>query len=178
MHLHMACPAPTPPAVAFVHTFVCEAPAAAHEPALLSQTSAQVGDRWERTTDHTSARALLRAVCILRGHTLNLEGGPKFATDGSPLPETSWEDPAPWAPEESVACAPVGPLITPSWFKDRGLCGINGCPLAVGHSGLCAIETNLETKRRASASEPSAGLPMPSTAPASARASASSALHA
>ena len=34
---------------------------------------------------------MLRAICILRAHTLNLQGGPAFTLDGMPLPTTRWQ---------------------------------------------------------------------------------------
>ena len=51
----------------------------------------QVSVHWAGKTDHTSARAVLRAICILRAHTLNLQGGPAFTLDGMPLPTTRWQ---------------------------------------------------------------------------------------
>ena len=53
----------------------------------------QVSAHWAGKTDHTSARAVLRAICILRAHTLNLQGGPAFTLDGMPLPTTRWQVP-------------------------------------------------------------------------------------
>ena len=113
-----------------------------------ARVASQVSIHWRGKTDHTSARAVLRAICILRAHTLNLQGGPAFMPDGMPLPTTTWQDPIAWlsAPAAAAAAVSVAPLQTPV-EQDKDLCGYNGCPLASGHNGVCAIES-LETKRK------------------------------
>ena len=142
------------------------------------RVASQVSIHWLGKTDHTSARAVLRAICVLRAHTLNVQGGPAFTPDGMPLPTTNWQDPIAWlsAPVAAAAAVSVAPLQTPVG-QDKDLCGYNGCPLASGHSGVCAIES-LETKRKVQHTEfldpagPSArvsgGLPPPQAPPATA----------
>lgn len=112
------------------------------------RVTTQASTDWWRNTDHTSARAVLRAICILRAHTLNLQFGPAFALDGTPLPTTYWPDPAAWlsAPGPAAAAVSVAPLLAPV-HQQSGLCGVNGCPLTSGHGGLCVI-VSLETRRK------------------------------
>ena len=99
----------------------------------------QVKPEWERTS-YMYPRAILRAIMILRAHTMNMIGGPLFQADGTPLPGLdphSWVDPAP-----GMAQIPEGAgVMGSSSVSDFKMCGINGCPLELGHNGLCAIET-------------------------------------
>ena len=124
-------------------------------------------------TPQANAEAVLRAVRVLRAHTLHLEGGPIYGLTGSPLPAEGEASGAP-------ACDPAGPTKeatnVPAGSRKGAsapnLCGNLGCPLVLGHSGLCAIEGQFG--RRSVATNGAAtcapvGNPLPA-APAPARA--------